>query len=107
MFVRWQKRERGDVRWDAVLVHSFRLDGRVRQQVIGTIAGFRQSDPDDHRRLDGYFVACLFWHRARARLKAFGLTEAKHAAAVATLAAKVPEMPEEYIATAFEMLGVS
>jgi hypothetical protein len=82
MFVPWQKRERlrGDVRWDAVLVHSFRLDGRVRQKVIGTIAGFREGDFDRSNGVGGF-------------------------SAVATLAAKVPEMSEEQFVLAFETMA--
>jgi hypothetical protein len=37
-------------------------------------------------------VVRAFWRRARARLKKFKLTKAEHAAAVATLSSKVPEM---------------
>jgi hypothetical protein len=82
-----------------------RLDGRARQKVIGTIAGFREADFDNRNGVGGFFEACLFWHQARARLKAFELVQAKHAAAVATLAAKVPEMSEEQISLAFEAMA--
>jgi hypothetical protein len=98
-FVRWQRRKRlrGDVRWDSVLVESVRVDGQPRQKVIGCIAGFREADFDKRNGAGGAVVARAFWRRASARLRVFKLTKAQHAAAMATLAAKVPEMNEQKI----------
>jgi hypothetical protein len=84
--VKWQKRPRrwGGVRLDAVLVESVRVDGKPRQRALGCLGGLRAAD------LHQPAAAHAFWRRAGFRLKAFKLTKAQHAAAVARLSDMVP-----------------
>jgi hypothetical protein len=62
------------------------------------------SGPTD---FSAFYIARNFWRQARHRLKAFELTEAEHAAAVATLAAKVLEPSEEGLALDRALAAVS
>jgi hypothetical protein len=87
LHVRWKRRRlrrSGEMAWDAVLVHSVRIAGRPRQQLVGYLASIRAQ----------YHTAPVhrawFWTRAEAHLEALGLDAGTRQAVEAQLQQVIP-----------------